>query len=216
MLSRIATAKRPTMLDFSAPQTPVLPDHAARLAASVVTIGAFDGVHLGHQSLVRGAVAQARRLGLPSVVWTFDPPPKVHFGRATPLISTPEKLARLATLGPDLIVLASFTPAYAARPASAFLADLARIAPVQVHVGADFRFGAGQAGDVARLAQHFPVHVPDKLCCASGTPISSSRIRALRHEGQDAAAQALMTCGYPALAAGYQLIDDFPREDLTP
>ena len=204
------------MRDFSAPLTPVLPDHAARLAASVVTIGAFDGVHLGHQSLVRGAVAQARRLGVPAVVWTFDPPPKVHFGRATPLISTPDKRARRAALGPDLIVLARFTRAYAARPASAFLADLARIAPRQIHVGADFRFGAGQAGDVAGLAQHVPVHVPNTLCCASGIPISSSRIRALKHSGQTAAAEALMPGGTAALAAGYQLIDTFPREDLTP
>ncbi|WP_172328228.1 FAD synthetase [Mangrovicoccus sp. HB161399] len=197
------------MLDFCGDATRVLPDHAVRLAASVVTIGAFDGVHLGHQSLVRGAVAEAREIGVPAVVWTFDPPPKVMFGRAEPLVSTAGKLARLAALGPDVIVLASFTRAYAARPAAAFLADLARIAPRRVHVGADFRFGAGQAGDVALLARHLPVHVPRKLCCPAGVPVSSTRIRALLRAGRPAEAQALMTGGFPARAAGHRLIEDF-------
>lgn len=81
------------MLDqFSGPPVQVLADHQIALPACVATIGAFDGVHRGHQALIGAAVAEARAEGLPAVVWTFDPPPKVLFGRARQLCSLTEKL----------------------------------------------------------------------------------------------------------------------------
>jgi FAD synthase len=58
------------------------PAEALRLWDSVVTMGAFDGVHRGHQALIRRAVDRAARLGVPSVAYTFDPPPKAVFGDA--------------------------------------------------------------------------------------------------------------------------------------
>ena len=90
------------------------------LDACVVTIGAFDGVHRGHQELLRQTVAAAQRHRIPAVVYTFDPPPKVYFGHAEPLISLREKLARLATFTPDHVVVAGFNESYvgAARPIS--------------------------------------------------------------------------------------------------
>lgn len=162
------------------------------LQGSVVTIGAFDGVHLGHQALIRAAVTEGWRRGLPSVVWTFDPPPKVAFGRAGQLCPLAEKLKRIASLGPDWIVVVRFIRTYAERSAADFLADLAQLSPRTVHVGADFRFGARQAGDVALLASRFNVSLARPVLCAGGEVISSSRIRSLEGGGNRLAAQLLL------------------------
>ena len=78
------------------------------LGASVVTIGAFDGVHAGHQQLITGTVRRAQELGVASVVCTFDPPPKVFFGRAAQLCPLEVKLARLTSLGSDHLVVLPF------------------------------------------------------------------------------------------------------------
>lgn len=159
---------------------------------SVIAIGAFDGVHQGHQALISDALVQARQLGLPSVVWTFDPPPKVVFGRAAQLIPLGQKLARIARLGPDYIVVASFTRCYASRSAEEFLADLGRLAPRSIHVGGDFRFGVRQSGDVCLLARRFDVSIRQPVTCAAGETISSSRIRQLRETGNFCDADRLL------------------------
>ena len=191
-------------MDFDGQATRILSDRQVSLPASVVTVGAFDGVHRGHQSLVRAAVAEARSLGLPAVVWTFDPPPKVFFGRARPLVSLGGKLARLARLGPDFIVLARFCDTYRQRPAEAFLDDLARINPARVHVGEDFRFGARQAGDVNLLARRFDVALATPVRCTGGEVVSSTRIRALRSAGRHTEAEGLIATGLALRLAGAQ------------
>lgn len=189
-------------LEFSGHKTRIVTDHSLTLDGSVMTIGAFDGVHYGHQALIRQAVAQARARQLPAIVWTFDPPPKVFFGRATQLGSLADKLARISRLGPDYIVVASFTRAYCARAPEDFLADLRRHNPRQIFVGADFRFGAKQAGDAGLLAQHFDVTLAQPVRCAGGEVISSTRIRALR-DRDAAGAKSLQGCpGMPGLLAG--------------
>lgn len=151
--------------DFCGVRTQVLPEGRLELGASVVTIGAFDGMHLGHQALVRRMVAEARALGLPSVVWTFDPPPRVFFTGVQQLSTLDEKLVRMATIGPDHIVVASFTETYRQRSAEDFIEGLRRIGPARILVGADFRFGAQQTGDVELLARHFDVKVFDPVRC---------------------------------------------------
>lgn len=191
------------MFDWDVGQTRVVGEGALPLTGSVVTIGAFDGVHQGHQALIRAAVAEGWALGLPSVVWTFDPPPKVFFGRAAALSPLAEKLARIARLGPDYIVVAAFDAHYAARPAERFLNDLARLSPRRVHVGADFRFGAGQSGDVALLAQRFTVATARSVRCPGGEVISSTRIRGLRASGHDIDADALLGLASPRLASAW-------------
>ncbi|MFC3229884.1 hypothetical protein ACFOGJ_21720 [Marinibaculum pumilum] len=173
-----------------------------RLPASVVTIGGFDGVHRGHQALITAAIGRARRLKVPALVWTFDPLPKVAFGKARPLAPLGERLARIAALGPDWILVAPFTAAYAARSAATFLAALGQVGPREVHVGGDFRFGAGQAGNVAMLARAFPTIVHAPVLCAAGQVVSSSRIRALREAGQDGAAAELLRSEAGAFLAG--------------
>lgn len=202
-------------LDFSGAPVRVVSDRGLSLDASVIAIGAFDGVHRGHQSLIRSAVANARHLGLPAVVWTFDPPPKVFFGRARPLSTLEDKLARIAQLGPDMIVVASFTKSYCARAAGTFMDDLARLGPRRIHVGADFRFGAGQSGDTALLARRFDLCIGAPVRCAAGEVVSSTRIRALRRAGAHRDAADLQACpGIGALLAGrLQTFDTRLQED---
>lgn len=165
------------------------------LGASVVTLGAFDGVHSGHQTLISGTVKRARALGVPSVVCTFDPPPKVFFGRATQLCPLAAKLARISALGPDHVVVFSFDEALRALSPAAFMARLALLRPREIRVGGDFRFGAKQEGNVSLLARRFDVHVQPPVRCAAGEVVSSTRIRGLLEQGLTAAAATLLRPG---------------------
>ncbi len=202
-------------LDFSGVPARIVTDRQISLEESVIAVGAFDGVHQGHQALVAGAVAEARRARIPAVVWTFDPPPKVFFGRAARISPLEEKLARIARLGPDWIVVASFTAAYAARSAEDFLKDLARAGPRRLHVGGDFRFGARQSGDLALLARRFAVVQAPVVACGAGERISSSRIRALWAEGRAEEAARLLAapCALAALGGGLLTLDLRRGED---
>ena len=121
------------------------------LPASIVVIGAFDGVHLGHQTVIGRAVCAAWCLAVPSVVYTFDPPPKAFFSGAKVLTDIVEKLRRLSLLAPDYATVASFDRDYAAHPAEDFITELVLLNPIEVWVGADFRFGAGRQGDIEML-----------------------------------------------------------------
>jgi riboflavin kinase / FMN adenylyltransferase len=168
--------------------------HAARgfrLSGCVVTIGAFDGVHRGHRQLVQATVASARRQGLPAVIYTFDPPPKVFFSRARALISLEEKIGRLGALEPDHIVVAAFDDACRRRTAMEFIAELGMLNPRLIWVGDDFRFGAGQVGDISLLTRYFAVQTLGPVQCEGGQVISSSRIRRLLDGGDLPAAEAL-------------------------
>lgn len=148
------------------------------IAASIVTIGTFDGVHCGHQALIGAAVhSAAAHGGLPAIAWTFDPPPKAVFGRSPTLMNPVEKVNRIACLGVDHVILSHFDEEFRSRSAETFIEDLARLNPVEVWVGDDFRFGARQAGDIALLRNYFDVHLLDPVTCKEGDRISSSRIR---------------------------------------
>jgi riboflavin kinase / FMN adenylyltransferase len=161
------------------------------LAACVVTIGAFDGVHRGHQELLRQTIAAAQRRGVPAVVYTFDPPPKVYFGQAEALTSLGEKLERIATFAPDHVIVADFNQMYVRRTAVDFLAELQLLQPREVIVGEDFRFGSCKGGTALLLRQHFNTRVLPPVRCGNGEIVSSSRIRALRRSGLVAAAATM-------------------------
>lgn len=162
------------------------------LPESVVAIGAFDGVHRGHQKVIGEMVNKSKALGVPSVVYTFDPPPRAYFEGARILTPIQEKLRRLFELQVDYVVVANFDATYLTRTAADFIRELANLHPVEVMVGLDFRFGRGREGGLEDLAAHFPVRVIDAVCCSRGEVISSSRIRKLIAEGDMVAALSLL------------------------
>jgi riboflavin kinase / FMN adenylyltransferase len=123
----------------------------------VVTIGNFDGVHLGHQALLAETVARARELGIPAVGMTFDPHPEkvLRPELGLKLLSTRGQRAQLLErCGLDALVELAFDRRFASLSAGAFAEEyLARRLGVrEVRLGAGFRFGAGREGDVDFLA----------------------------------------------------------------
>lgn len=129
----------------------------------VVTIGVFDGVHLGHQQLVGAAVARGRELGLPVVLITFDPHPSAVLRPGThpaQLTSLARRAELVAELGVDAFWVLPFTPELARIPADEFVHELLvdRLHAAAVLVGRNFTFGHRAAGDVdelVRLGQRF-------------------------------------------------------------
>lgn len=154
------------------------------LSGSVVAIGAFDGVHRGHQTVIREMVRKSRSEGVPSVVYTFFPPPRAYFQGAQILTNPDEKVRRLRELGVDHVVLATFDEGYLKRTAKDFIAELATMNPKSVIVGEDFRFGNKRAGNVSLLREHFLVQSLHPICCVDGERISSTRIRKLIMQGK--------------------------------
>ncbi|WP_134704248.1 FAD synthetase family protein [Ammoniphilus sp. YIM 78166] len=159
-------------------------DGVLRLPASVIAIGVFDGVHQGHQAVIQQAVDRSRELQVPSVVYTFDPPPRAFFQGARILTPLPVKLERLAALQVDHAIVAPFDESYARCGAGPFIERLAKLNPLEVRVGEDFRFGRNREGDINLLNQHFQVKITHPVCCAEGQRISSTRIRQLIAQGE--------------------------------
>lgn len=162
------------------------------LPMSVVAIGAFDGVHRGHQKVIGEMVKKSNALGVPSVVYTFDPTPRSYFEGACILTPIQEKLRRLFELGVDNVVVAKFDEAYLSRSVADFIRELTNLHPAEVMVGKDFRFGRGREGGIEDLAAHFSVQEIDAVCCPRGEVISSSRIRKLIAEGDMMTALSLL------------------------
>lgn len=159
---------------------------------SILTIGAFDGVHRGHQALIRHAVERANRLGVPSVAYTFDPPPRAVLEDAPILTSCAEKVRRLGVLGLDHTIVARFDDRYAERSIEDFLGEIENLDPVEVWVGPDFRFGRDQAGDVETLRRCFATRTFEPVHCRRGKVISSSRVRAFLKRGAIGEARKLL------------------------
>jgi riboflavin kinase / FMN adenylyltransferase len=168
-------------------------DPALSLNASVVTLGNFDGIHLGHQALVSQTVEEARRRGAASVVVTFDPHPlKVLApGRAPPLILTAEdKIEMLGELGVDVVVSQHFDKAFANVRAEDFVrrSIVDRLKTKKMFVGRDLRFGHAREGSVEQLvgwgaALGFEVSIVEPIL-VDGVRVSSSRIRQLIQDGR--------------------------------
>jgi len=152
---------------------------------SVVCIGAFDGLHLGHRALVRHAVSRARTLGLPAIALSFEPLPREFFARAAPpprLTLPRAKFEGLCELGVDRVGLLRFDAALAAMAAENFVRDVlaARLHAREVWVGPGFRFGRDRLGDLQALQSLGAVHgfAAEAIeAVGDGAPISSTRIR---------------------------------------
>jgi riboflavin kinase/FMN adenylyltransferase len=133
----------------------------------VVCIGAFDGLHRGHQALVGHARARAAALGLPLVALSFEPLPREYFARGerpARLTLPRAKFEGLRALGADLVGLLRFGAALSSMPAEAFAEQILaqRLSAREVWVGPDFRYGQGrggphpslrESGDAARLCR---------------------------------------------------------------
>jgi len=172
-----------------------------------LTIGNFDGVHQGHQHLLRELVATARSLGVPSCVYTFEPPPRVvlapqqHQPRILPWT---DKLRLLSEFGIDQVIVERFTRPFAQHPAPWFanVVLARRIRPSALVVGYDFRFGRARSGDLALLAELLPGVPIDQVAPfeLDGAVVSSSALRALVREGEVERAAVLL--GRPHLVTG--------------
>lgn len=163
----------------------------------VLSIGNFDGVHVGHRALLDRAAALARQLRVPLAVLTFDPLPVVVLrpGQAPPRVQTlADRVRSLGEAGVDHVIVERFDATLAAMPAEVFARALVGcIDPSAFVVGWDFRYGRGRAGDTATLAAHTGAPVEAFGPWSRGdSPVSSSRVRGAVTDGDVAAATALL------------------------
>lgn len=166
-----------------------------------LAIGMFDGVHLGHQSVIRGAIEAAGKSGGIAAVLTFWPHPSALFtpDRTVPQITTPEvKEEILSSLGVQLVIEQPFTPEFAAIPAEEFVQHLRRCLPrlASIHIGENWRFGKGRKGDADLLVALGRAHGVEVVSAprlqVEGEPISSTRIRDCLARGQITFANTLL------------------------
>ena len=176
-------------------------EQVARNPASVVTEGTFDGVHVGHQAIIRYLIERAQRQRGESVVITFSPHPReVVHGAEVPLLTTIEERADvLEKLGLDRLVVVEFTEAFSQLGAQEYVEEVLveRIGLQEIVIGYDHAFGRGREGNGALLeklgAQHgFSVDVIPPQLVAEHVVSSSEVRRLLVEEGDVAGVQPLL------------------------
>ena len=128
------------------------------LHACALTIGNFDGVHLGHQAILRHLRTKADELHLPMVVMLFEPQPREYFcaeNAPARLMRLRDKLRYLKQAGVDMVIVAKFDRTFADLPAQQFIEDwLVRKLNVKfLSIGDDFKFGAKRQGNFVLLQQ---------------------------------------------------------------
>lgn len=167
----------------------------------VLTIGNFDGVHLGHQQVLKQVSDKAKQLGLPAIVMTFEPQPMEFFaGQKAParLTRLRDKLTQLDKLSIERLLCVNFNASFADLSAESFIGDLLvnRLGVKFLVVGDDFCFGKGRRGDFEMLQQAgiqygFEV-VSTQSFCVQNTRVSSTEIRnALADDNLDLASELL-------------------------
>jgi riboflavin kinase/FMN adenylyltransferase len=172
----------------------------------VVTLGNFDGVHLGHQKLLAATIKQAKALGVPSIAITFEPHPFEFFSRervTIPRITRlREKFVALAQCGIDHVIILPFNQSLASISASDFVEKILweKLKPVHLIVGDDFHFGHQRQGDIHLLqamgaklgftAEAIPTVILDDL------RVSSTRVRQALQAGDHALANRLLGHAY--------------------
>ncbi|MDO8298879.1 bifunctional riboflavin kinase/FAD synthetase [Lacisediminimonas sp.] len=191
-----------------------IPNAEAR-APCALTIGNFDGVHLGHKTLISHTREAAARLGIASAVMTFEPHPREFFARAagdlsvapTRISNLRDKLQSLAATGVERAIVMHFNAHFAALSPRDFVEQvLVKGLNVKwLMVGEDFCFGARRAGNFAMLQQAgaefgFEVHALPAVE-HEGVRISSSAVRAALTAGDFSRAAALL--GHPYAISGH-------------
>lgn len=167
---------------------------------AVLSMGKFDGLHLGHQRLIGTTVERARSLGMVAAVLTWEPHPSAVLRPEQPLrllTSLEEKIELIAGLGPDLLIVAPFTAETKATSAEAYMQQIVAAVPLrELWVGEDFAMGRGRAGDVPSLMLigaelGFAVGAVQQVL-VDGAPVSASRVRELLQAGELTGAAALL------------------------
>jgi riboflavin kinase/FMN adenylyltransferase len=179
----------------------------AEQRGAVVTIGNFDGLHLGHQALLAALKKKGRELKKPSLVIIFEPQPNEYFSQngTTRLMRFREKIEGFREQGIDYVLCLAFNETLASVPPEIFVEHLvAQIAPSYILVGDDFRFGYRRAGDIhllQKLGQQFGFIAENMTTLTwQGERVSSSRIRKLLLQGEMDSACALL--GHPFAMKG--------------
>jgi riboflavin kinase / FMN adenylyltransferase len=163
-------------------------DNAKILRPTVLTLGVFDGLHLGHQRIMQTVIEQARKVNAVPTAITFDPHPRavMHPENAPPLLQTlDQRLAALEFLGIEQAIVIRFNKDFASIEAESFLREIVhdRLHAKEVYLGKGFAFGKNRNGNIEllrRMSQElgfFADEVPEVQL--RGQRISSSRIREL-------------------------------------
>jgi riboflavin kinase/FMN adenylyltransferase len=167
---------------------------------TVLTIGVFDGVHLGHRHLIGSAVQRAQVAGWQSAVLTFDPHPSLVIRpeqKQLYLTSLEERIEPIAAIGADLLIVLPFNRDVMALTAQEFMIRVCRaVALRELWIGHDFALGRGREGNLARLRDighelGYSAHPVEPLLL-DGAPVSSTRIRAALQEGNLLSASRLL------------------------
>jgi riboflavin kinase / FMN adenylyltransferase len=196
---------------------------------AVLTIGNFDGVHLGHQALIRQVVREAAGLGVRSALMTFHPHPQTVLREDPPPMITTLALRRrlFEALGLDAAYVVPFTRELAGRTAEDFVQEylLERFQVRKLVIGFDFQFGRNREGSAAVLrrlsAEHgFAFEVFPEVSL-EGQKVSSSRIRELLGQADFAAAERLLGRPFSVLETVVQgeqrgRVLGFPTLNLVP
>jgi riboflavin kinase/FMN adenylyltransferase len=197
---------------------------------TVLTLGVFDGLHLGHQRIMQKVVDRARAVGAVATAITFDPHPRavLHPESAPPLLQTlDQRLANLEFLGIEQTIVVPFTREFAGQPAEDFLRNVIhdRLHAKEVYLGKGFAFGAGRGGNIDLLKRMsselgFVADEVDELQIRRRR-VSSSKIRELLAEGRVNLARRML--GRPYGVEGVVIRGDrrghtigFPTANLKP
>lgn len=156
-----------------------------KISHCALTIGNFDGLHLGHQALIQKTIELAREQKIPSVLMTFEPNPNEFFTQKTEtrLMRLRDKYQRLSLWGLDYLFCIRFNKAFSQMSAEHFVRDLLlkQLGLQVLVIGDDFRFGAKRLGDAALLEKmskenNFSLtQIPSLII--EGERVSSTRIR---------------------------------------
>jgi riboflavin kinase/FMN adenylyltransferase len=164
-----------------------------KLRNAVVTIGNFDGVHVGHRAIMQIVTSRAAARAGEAVAYTFDPHPRKVLqpsGGPGMLTTLEQKLELLEVLGVDVVVVEPFDAGFASLSPERFVREVLhqRLRPVEVYVGYDFRFGKDREGSMRLLTElgphlGFSVTIVPEVT-VDGRDVNSTRIRALLDEGR--------------------------------
>lgn len=188
---------------------------AAAAGPAALTIGNFDGVHLGHQAMLAELKRAGARLGVPTCVLTFEPHPREFFApdKAPARLTSPrEKLELLAVCGVDRVHICRFNYAFAQTSAEDFIENIVArgLGARWLLVGNDFRFGARRAGSIVKLKVAAPrlgfevAALP--VVTLDGERVSSTALRAALAAGNLERAQRLL--GRPYSISGRVVAGD--------